>query len=117
MGTPSTVSTVGNQSWYYVSQTTSQQFAFQKPEVIDQRVSAIYFTPNLRVERVADYGLEDGKIFDFISRTTPTGGEEPAASSEICSAAWSASIRCVDPQRAAVAGRLHPVSPQSIFGS
>jgi len=76
MGTPSTVSTVGNQSWYYVSQTTSRQFAFQKPEVIDQRVTAIYFTPNLRVERVAVYGLEDGRVFDFISRTTPTGGAE-----------------------------------------
>ncbi len=76
MGTPSTVSTVGNQSWYYVSQTTRQQFAFQKPEVIDQRVTAIYFTPNLRVERVAVYGLEDGRVFDFISRTTPTGGAE-----------------------------------------
>ncbi|MGY6567994.1 MAG: outer membrane protein assembly factor BamE [Salinarimonas sp.] len=76
MGTPSTVSTVGNQSWYYVSQTTRQQFAFQKPEVVEQRVTAIYFTPNLRVERVAVYGLEDGRIFDFVSRTTPTGGAE-----------------------------------------
>ncbi|MCC5976883.1 MAG: outer membrane protein assembly factor BamE [Salinarimonas sp.] len=76
LGTPSTVSTVGNQSWYYVSQTTRQQFAFQKQEVVDQRVTAVYFTPNLRVERVALYGLEDGKIFDFISRTTPTGGQE-----------------------------------------
>ena len=76
LGTPSTVSTVGNQSWYYVSQTTRQQFAFQKQEVIDQRVTAVYFTPNLRVERVAVYGLEDGRIFDFISRTTPAGGQE-----------------------------------------
>jgi outer membrane protein assembly factor BamE (lipoprotein component of BamABCDE complex) len=76
LGTPSTVSTVGNQSWYYISQTTRQQFAFQKQRVVDQRVTAVYFTPNLRVERVALYGIEDGVIFDFISRTTPTGGEE-----------------------------------------
>jgi outer membrane protein assembly factor BamE (lipoprotein component of BamABCDE complex) len=76
LGTPSTVSTVGNQSWYYISQTSRQQFAFQKQRVVDQRVTAVYFTPNLRVERVALYGIEDGVIFDFISRTTPTGGEE-----------------------------------------
>ena len=26
------------------------------------------------MERVALYGLEDGKVFDFITRTTPAGG-------------------------------------------
>jgi outer membrane protein assembly factor BamE (lipoprotein component of BamABCDE complex) len=44
--------------------------------VVDQRVTAVYFNQNLRVERVAVYGLQDGKIFDFISRTTPSGGSE-----------------------------------------
>jgi outer membrane protein assembly factor BamE (lipoprotein component of BamABCDE complex) len=36
----------------------------------------VYFDKNRRVERLADYGLKDGKVFDFISRTTPTGGQE-----------------------------------------
>lgn len=76
MGTPSTVSTVGNQSWYYISQTARRRAAFMRQEVVDQRVAAIYFTPQLRVERKALYGLEDGVIFDFISRETPTGGAE-----------------------------------------
>jgi outer membrane protein assembly factor BamE (lipoprotein component of BamABCDE complex) len=26
--------------------------------------------------RLADYGMKDGKVFDFISRTTPTGGRD-----------------------------------------
>jgi outer membrane protein assembly factor BamE (lipoprotein component of BamABCDE complex) len=76
LGTPSTVSTVGNQSWYYISQTSQQRFTFQKQRVVDQRVTAVYFTPNLRVQRVALYGMEDGVVFDFITRTTPTGGDE-----------------------------------------
>lgn len=76
MGTPSTVSTVGNQSWYYISQTSRRRAAFMRQEVVDQTVAAIYFTPNLRVERKALYGLEDGVVFDFISRETPTGGAE-----------------------------------------
>lgn len=76
MGTPSTVSTVGNQSWYYISQTTRRRAAFMRQEVVDQTVAAIYFTPSLRVERKALYGLEDGVIFDFVSRETPTGGAE-----------------------------------------
>jgi outer membrane protein assembly factor BamE (lipoprotein component of BamABCDE complex) len=76
LGSPSTVSTVGNQSWYYVSQTMVRRAAFLNPTVVDRRVVAVYFNKNLKVERVALYGLEDGKVFDFISRTTPTGGTE-----------------------------------------
>ena len=26
--------------------------------------------------RLANYGLKDGKVFDFVSQTTPTGGQE-----------------------------------------
>ena len=28
------------------------------------------------MRRLANYGLKDGRIFDFISRTTPTSGQE-----------------------------------------
>lgn len=76
LGTPSTVSTVGNRNWYYISQTSRRSVQFMQEQVTDQRVTAIYFDKNLRVERVALYGLQDGKVFDFVSRTTPTGGED-----------------------------------------
>jgi outer membrane protein assembly factor BamE (lipoprotein component of BamABCDE complex) len=39
-------------------------------------VIAIYFDKNRQVQRLANYGLQDGRIFDFISRTTPTSGQE-----------------------------------------
>ena len=42
----------------------------------DQRVLAVYFDKNFKVERIANYGLQDGRIFDFVSRTTPTSGQE-----------------------------------------
>jgi outer membrane protein assembly factor BamE (lipoprotein component of BamABCDE complex) len=45
-------------------------------KVVDQRVVAVYFDKKRRVERLANYGLQDGKIFDFVSRTTPTAGQE-----------------------------------------
>lgn len=76
LGTPSTVSTVGNKNWYYISQRSTRTFQFLGEQVVDQRVTAVYFDKNLRVERVALYGLQDGQVFDFISRTTPSGGEE-----------------------------------------
>ena len=75
LGTPSTVATVNGEVFYYISQTT-QKVAFLKPEVIEQKVLAVYFDKNRRVTRIAQYGLKDGKVFDFVSQTTPTSGEE-----------------------------------------
>lgn len=76
LGTPSTTSTVGGDAWYYVSQTVSRKAAFMQPRVTDQRVLAVYFGRG-GIERVANYGLQDGKLFDYVSRTTPTaGGDE-----------------------------------------
>lgn len=74
LGTPSTVSTVGNKSWYYISQKSNRRLQFLGESVVDQRVTAVYFNKGLKVERVALYGLQDGKVFDFISRSTPAGG-------------------------------------------
>jgi outer membrane protein assembly factor BamE (lipoprotein component of BamABCDE complex) len=76
LGTPSAVSTVGNKTWYYISQITRRRFQFMPESVVDQRVTAVYFNNGMKVERVALYGIEDGKIFDFITRTTPTGGSD-----------------------------------------
>jgi len=75
LGTPSTVATVNGEAFFYISQ-TAQKVAFLKPEITEQKVLAIYFDKNKRVSRVAQYGLKDGKVFDFVSQTTPTSGEE-----------------------------------------
>lgn len=76
LGTPSTTSTVGNRTFYYISQTASRRFQFQDLKVTDQRVLAIYFNKGFKVERIANYGLQDGVVFDFVTRTTSSGGEE-----------------------------------------
>lgn len=76
MGTPSTVATLDGEVFYYISQRTERPVAFMPQKTIDQRVIAIYFDKNRQVRRLANYGIQDGRIFDFISRTTPTGGQE-----------------------------------------
>jgi outer membrane protein assembly factor BamE (lipoprotein component of BamABCDE complex) len=76
LGTPSTVATVSGEAFYYISQRGEKAAAFLPQKVVDQRVVAVYFDKERRVIRLADYGLKDGKIFDFVSRTTPTGGSE-----------------------------------------
>ena len=76
MGTPSTVATLNGEVFYYISQRSERKVAFMNQRVVDQRVIAIYFDKNRQVQRLANYGLQDGKIFDFISRTTATSGQE-----------------------------------------
>lgn len=76
LGTPSTVATVSGEAFYYISQRGEQSVAFMPQKVTDQRVVAVYFDKNRKVERLSNYGVKDGKVFDFISRTTPTGGQE-----------------------------------------
>jgi outer membrane protein assembly factor BamE (lipoprotein component of BamABCDE complex) len=76
LGTPSTVATLNGEVFYYISQRAERKVAFMNQQIIDQRVIAVYFDKNRHVTRLANYGLQDGKIFDFISRTTPTSGQE-----------------------------------------
>ncbi len=76
LGTPSTVATVSGEAFYYISQKAERMASFMPTNVTDQRVVAIYFDRDRRVERVASYGIKDGKVFDFISRTTPTAGSD-----------------------------------------
>ena len=76
MGTPSTVATLNGEVFYYISQRSERKIAFLNQQVVDQRIIAIYFDKKRQVQRLANYGLQDGRIFDFISRTTATSGQE-----------------------------------------
>ena len=75
LGTPSTVATISGEVFYYISQ-RAEQTSFLPQTEVDRRVVAVYFDKARRVQRLANYGLKDGKIFDFVSRTTPSGGVE-----------------------------------------
>jgi outer membrane protein assembly factor BamE (lipoprotein component of BamABCDE complex) len=75
MGTPSTVATISGEVFYYISQST-QQTSFLPQKEVSRRIIAIYFDKGRKVQRIADYGMKDGKIFDAVSRTTPSGGDE-----------------------------------------
>jgi len=78
LGTPSTVATISGEVFYYISQRT-EQTSFLPQKEVERRVIAVYFDKNRKVERLANYGIRDGKIFDYISRTTPSGGQEQNA--------------------------------------
>ncbi len=75
LGSPSTISSVegAGDTLYYIS-SVIKTAAILEPEVVDREIFAIHFDVDQNVQRLAHYGIEDGKIVDFISRKTPTRG-------------------------------------------
>ena len=60
-------------AYYYISSTDTQK-SFFLPTEADRQVVAVYFNQGGTVDNIANYGLKDGKVFDFISRKTPAPG-------------------------------------------
>ncbi|EFL90522.1 SmpA/OmlA domain-containing protein [Ahrensia sp. R2A130] len=91
LGTPSTTQTEpdGTETFYYISQRKERPVAFLAAQVVDQRVLAVNMDQNDQVEQIANYGLKDGKVFDFIGRVTPTGGKELSFVGQLLNAAGS----------------------------
>jgi outer membrane protein assembly factor BamE (lipoprotein component of BamABCDE complex) len=76
LGSPSTTATFDSEVFYYISQQRVRPMQFMQPRLVNQRILAVYFGQDGRVRQIANYGLQDGRVFDFISRTTPTGGSD-----------------------------------------
>lgn len=75
LGRPSTVGAIDSDSWYYIS-LRSEAYAFFEPEIVEQQVVTISFDETGSVTNVGRYGLEDGRVIDLVTRTTPTSGRE-----------------------------------------
>lgn len=76
LGTPTTTAAnAGGQAHYYIS-STEKQTAFFTPEETDRKVLAIYYSQYGAVERVAQYGLKDGKVINFSKNQTPNSARE-----------------------------------------
>ena len=75
IGRPGGAGIFTDDGWYYVSSTV-EHFAYYAPEVIDRKVVAILFDGQDFVRSINTYGLEDGRIIDLETNTTPTFGRE-----------------------------------------
>lgn len=76
LGTPTTTAVVGTGSAYYYISSTHGQTSFLKPVEKDRKVLAVYFSQLGSVDRVAHYGIKDGKVFDFARQKTPTPSKD-----------------------------------------
>lgn len=83
LGTPTTTGLADGEVFYYISQTAGRTLAYQKPQVIDRRIVAVYLNDQSEVREIAEYGLKDGKVFDYLARRTPTGGKDLAFVSQL----------------------------------
>jgi outer membrane protein assembly factor BamE (lipoprotein component of BamABCDE complex) len=75
LGTPSTVSTLGNETWYYISAITTQ-YAFYSTEEIERDVYALSFDERGILQEVKNLGLEEGEDLQIVQRESPTMGRE-----------------------------------------
>ena len=72
LGTPTTTAALGSGTAFYYISSTEVQKSFFAPAERDRTVLAVYFGPLGSVDRVAQYGLKDGKVFDYVKNETPT---------------------------------------------
>lgn len=74
IGRPTTVGAFDQNEWYYITRSTERR-AFLEPKVVAQEVVVVAFTQDGIVETVDRYGMEDGRVVNLITRTTPTRGK------------------------------------------
>jgi len=76
LGTPTTTSAIASGNTYYYISSTESEKSFLSARETDRQVVAVYFNQGGLVEKVSNYGLKDGKVFDFISAKTPAPGSK-----------------------------------------
>jgi outer membrane protein assembly factor BamE (lipoprotein component of BamABCDE complex) len=75
LGDPSIQAAFGADAWYYVS-SIERQVAFFTGTIETRHILAVYFDKDGKVIDMKHYGLEDGNVVAFETRTTPTRGRE-----------------------------------------
>lgn len=74
LGSPSTESEFGQETWMYIARHTEQS-AFFAEEVVEQRVIYISFDETGVVDSIGRLSKEDGKQIEYVNRQTETAGQ------------------------------------------
>lgn len=79
LGSPSVEGTfdedVEQDTWYYINQ-VRERYAYLRPQIQEQTITAISFNADGQVTKVAEYGIEDRRVVNYENRETPTRGRE-----------------------------------------
>jgi len=79
LGNPSVKSTfdedLKDDTWFYMN-AVRQRYAYLRPKIEQRSITAITFNEDGQVQKVAEYGIEDGRYVNYVDRKTPTRGRE-----------------------------------------
>ncbi len=75
LGSPSSVSTFSNETWYYISETV-EVIAFLSPKVLKRNILIVEFDPKSYMTQVVKLGLDAGRDLAHVERITPTFGQK-----------------------------------------
>jgi outer membrane protein assembly factor BamE (lipoprotein component of BamABCDE complex) len=75
LGSPSSTSDFGEETWYYISGKQERE-AFFAPKIIDQHVTRIVFAADGTVARMENFKQSDGKKIEIVEKETPTEGHK-----------------------------------------
>ena len=75
IGRPSTGGVIRDDAWYYVASRT-EALGWRAPQVTERKVVAVRFDETGAVASIDAFGLEDGRVINLVTRTTPTFGRE-----------------------------------------
>ena len=82
VGRPSTGGVIRDDAWYYVASRV-ETLGWNAPEVTERRVVVVRFDADGVVTGIDRFGLEDGRVINLVTRTTPTFGRELSALQQI----------------------------------
>lgn len=75
LGNPSVKGTFEEDTWYYLT-SVRQRLAYLRPFTEERTITAITFNDDGQVQKVAEYGIENGQYVNFQDRETPTRGKQ-----------------------------------------
>ncbi|HVY13397.1 MAG TPA: outer membrane protein assembly factor BamE [Alphaproteobacteria bacterium] len=75
LGTPTQTATFDDKTWYYIGQET-EKVSFFDPEITDQKIVAVQFTPEGKVSRISRGGRKYAEEIEPNPDKTPTYGKE-----------------------------------------
>ena len=75
LGNPSVKSTFDEDTWYYLT-SVRQRLAYLRPLTEERSITAVTFNEDGQVEKVAEYGIENGQYVNLSDRETPTRGRQ-----------------------------------------
>jgi outer membrane protein assembly factor BamE (lipoprotein component of BamABCDE complex) len=91
LGSPSTQTVFGNDTWYYITQVTERE-AYHLPKVKGRQVVEIRFDADEKVAAVKTLTMKDGYQIAYQKRHTPTRGRDLSILEQILGTIGAASM-------------------------